>query len=83
MHGVDLSYTELDGVTESGLSIPTGRFRLRLAIEPDRMAAQAEFDLDTANLSSVGTPAINSMYTVVYVRGLAVALDYAIWIETL
>lgn len=83
MHALGTSYTELDGVTDSGLAIPTGALRMSLDIAPDRMQAQVAIEPDTASMTSTTTPPISSMYSIVYVRGLSVALDYAIWIETL
>lgn len=83
MHALGTSYTELDGVTDNGIAIPTGVLRMTLDVAPDRMQAQVAIEPDTAILASTSTPPISSMYSVLYVRGLSVALDYAIWIETL
>jgi len=83
MHQSPISgYTELDGLTNNGVAIVPGPFRMRLGIRADRMEGEIMHADDTVVFDAPGTPTINTTECYVNVGGVSLVLDWAAWIET-
>lgn len=78
MHSVDAMYTELDGVTDTGMAIPSGPLGVELTNVPDQLGGVIGLAPDTTFMFGPGLGTVETYRYVLYVAGMSVALDYAL-----